>query len=160
MASSRFGGERLIVRALMASALVLIIGACSMPHLADFAPKAPRFVDLSPLPTNPTRPGYVLAPPRLVGPDGSCAAPTQESGFVGTGIALEMSECDVIERAGSPTNMDIGASARGERTTVMTYLQGERAGIYRFVSGRLKSIERVAEPAAPARPAKKTRARS
>jgi hypothetical protein len=148
------------MRTLMASALLLIVSACDQAHFADFAPKAPRFVDFSPLPTNPTRPAYVLARPRLVGPDGSCPAATQESGFVGSGIALEMSECDVIERAGSPANMDIGASPRGERTAVMTYLQGERAGIYRFESGRLKSVERVAQPEAPARPAKKPRTKS
>jgi hypothetical protein len=144
----------------MGLALALIIGACSMPNMADLAPKAPRFVDFSPLPTNPTRPAHILAPPRLVGADGSCPAPTMESGFAGTGIALEMSECDVIERAGSPANIDVGANARGERTAMMTYLQGERAGIYRFVSGRLKSVERVSEPEAPARPAKKGRAKS
>jgi hypothetical protein len=160
VAAGRFGGERLFVRVLMASTLVLIVAACEAPHLADFAPKAPRFVDFSPLPTNPTRPAHILAPPRLVGSDGSCPAPTADTGFAGTGIALEMSECDVIERAGSPANIDVGASARGERTAVITYLQGERAGIYRFINGRLKSVERVAEPEAPARPAKKGRAKS
>ena len=71
-----------------------------------------------------------------------------------------MSECDVIERAGSPANMDVGVNPRGERTAMLTYLQGERAGIYRFVAGRLKSVERVDQPEAPARPAKKTRAKS
>jgi hypothetical protein len=144
----------------MASAMVLIVAACDQGHLADFAPKAPRFVDFSPLPTNPIRPAYILAPPRLVGTDGSCPAAASESGFVGSGIALEMSECDVIERAGTPANLDIGVSPGGERATVMTYLQGERAGIYRFASGRLKSVERVAQPEAPARPAKKTRTKS
>jgi hypothetical protein len=64
----------------------------------------------------------------------------------------------VIERAGPPANMDVGANRRGERTVVMTYSQGERAGIYRFQAGRLKSVERVAQPEAPARPGKKPRA--
>ena len=152
--------ERLIGRALMASALVVIVAACDQAHLADFAPKAPRFIDLNPLPTNPTRPALVLAPARLVGADGSCPAATGATGFAGGGIALEMSECDVIERAGAPANMDIGANPRGERTAVMTYLQGERAGIYRFVNGRLSTIERVAQPDAPERPVKKPRAKS
>jgi hypothetical protein len=151
--------ERFIGQVLMASALALIVAACDQSHLADFAPKAPRFIDLSPLPTNPTRPAHVLAPARLVGPDGSCPAATA-SGFVGSGIALEMSECDVIERAGPPANMDVGANRRGERTAVMTYQQGERAGVYRFVNGRLATIERVAQPDAPARPAKKSRDKS
>jgi hypothetical protein len=148
----------LFVRAVTASA-VLAVGACDSSHLADFAPKAPRFVDFSPLPTNPTRPAYMLGPPNLINPDGTCA-PSQVALPPGTGIALEMSECDVIERVGQPSNVDIGTNRAGERTAVLTYLQGERPGIYRFVAGRLKTIERVAEPAAPARPAKKPRARS
>jgi hypothetical protein len=139
--------------------MVFIVSACEAPHLADFAPKAPRFVDLNPLPTNPTRPAHLLGPPTLIGADGSCTA-AADSGFSGTGIALEMSECDVVARAGSPANIDIGTNARGERTAVLTYLQGERAGIYRFLAGRLKSIERVAEPETPARPKGKARARS
>ena len=158
MAAGR--GERLARRALTASALALIVAACDQSHLADFAPKAPRFIDLSPLPTNPTRPAHVLAPPRLANADGSCPAPSQESGFAGSGIALEMSECDVIERAGAPANLDLGVNRRGERTAVMTFLQGERAGVYRFVNGRLATIERVAQPDAPARPAKKPREKS
>jgi hypothetical protein len=66
----------------------------------------------------------------------------------------------VIERAGSPDNIDVGTNRRGERTAVITYLQGERAGVYRFISGRLTSIERVAEREAPARPAKKGKTKS
>src|SRR5439155_819959 len=61
----------------------------------------------------------------------------------GPGIALEMSECDLVRAAGYTGQVEISRSERGERSVVLTYLQGEHPGIYRFVSGRLKSIERA-----------------
>ena len=42
----------------------------------------------------------------------------------------------------------------GERSVTLTYLSGDRPGIYRFRNGRLVTMERVAEPAQPKRPAK------
>src|SRR5262249_47975475 len=91
----------------------------------------------------------------LVGPDGSCAASTAEPEYSGTGIALDMSECDVVQRAGRPDNIDISTDPGGTRAVVLTYTGGDRPGIYRFASGRLKSMERGAEPPPPERPAKK-----
>jgi hypothetical protein len=82
-----------------------------------------------------------------VAPDGACAAAAE--GQEAAGIALGMSECQLIHLAG-PTNMiDIGTNERGERTAVITYAAGERAGIYRFTSGALVSIEGVPPPAQP-----------
>ncbi len=82
-----------------------------------------------------------------VSPDGACAAVA--AGQEATGVALGMSECQLIHLAG-PTNMiDIGTNERGERTVVITYPAGERAGIYRFTSGALVSIEGVPPPAKP-----------
>ena len=112
----------------------------SLPAAEDMLPLAPK-LELKTLPTSPVR---QLGPPALVGPDGSCSAGSGQSEFGGTGIALEMSECDVIQRAGAPANIQIGANQRGERTAVLTY-GGDRAGLYRFVSGRLVSIERAGE---------------
>jgi hypothetical protein len=71
----------------------------------------------------------------------------------GRTIALDMSECDVVRAAGYTNQMEIATNERGERSVVLTYLQGDHAGIYRFVSGRLKSIERAPEPPAAAKPA-------
>jgi hypothetical protein len=102
----------------------------------------------------------------LVGPDGQCAAAgsapagpaTDESG-AGTsaqnqgGIALQMTECEVVRRAGPPERVELGANERGERSVVLTYV-GARSAIYRFASGRLSVIERGPEPPAPARPQK------
>ena len=69
-------------------------------------------------------------------------------------IALEMTECDVVKRAGFPERVDIGSTERNERQVTLTYNGGPRPGIYTFVAGRLKSMDRVAEPA-PVKPAKK-----
>jgi hypothetical protein len=57
-----------------------------------------------------------------------------------------MSECDVVKRAGSPEQVQIGANDRNERTAVLTYIRGPRPGIYHFTSGRLTLMERAPEP--------------
>src|SRR5215831_6074661 len=63
----------------------------SLPAAEDMLPLAPK-LELKTLPTSPVR---QLGPPALVGADGSCSAGGGQSEFGGTGIALEMSECDV-----------------------------------------------------------------
>jgi hypothetical protein len=60
-----------------------------------------------------------------------------------------MSECDLIRLAGPTDKIDIATNERGERTAVITYAQGERAGIYRFTSGQLTTMDRVDEPPPP-----------
>lgn len=70
-------------------------------------------------------------------------------------IALEMTECDVVKRAGVADRVEIGANERGERSTTLTFLQGARPGIYRFADGRLKSMERAPAPPAPPKPVRK-----
>jgi len=68
---------------------------------------------------------------------------------------FEMTECDVVKRAGIAERAEIGTSERGERTARLTYINGQRPGIYYFTAGRLTTMERAPEPAAPQRPAKK-----
>ena len=70
-------------------------------------------------------------------------------------IALEMTECDVVKRAGVADRVEIGANERGERSATLTFLQGARPGIYRFADGRLKSMERAPVPPAPPKPVRK-----
>ena len=77
----------------------------------------------------------------LVGADGACATPAQAP----RGIALGMTECDLVAVAGPTDRIEIGADERGQRTAVLTYPGGDRAGIYRFTSGQLAVIERVPE---------------
>ena len=66
-----------------------------------------------------------------------------------------MSECDVVARAGAPTNVQIGNAPNGDRTAVLTYNSGPRPGIYHFQRGRLMQMDSVAESAPPPQTAKK-----
>jgi hypothetical protein len=77
----------------------------------------------------------------------------QQPQLASGGIALQMTECDVVRRAGAPEQLQIGADERGERSVVITYVRGPRPGIYRFTAGRLASIERAPDaPGAKAAP--------
>jgi hypothetical protein len=104
----------------------------------------------------------------LVTADGQCpageATPAAEPGPDGTpqlasgGIALQMTECDVVRRAGAPEQIQVGTDERGERSVIITYVRGPRPGIYRFGAGRLTSIERAPEaPGAKAAPKAKSK---
>jgi len=95
--------------------------------------------------------GFPVADP-AVDPSGT---QTTQVPLVPSGIALEMTECDVVKRAGQPEKVDIGTNERGERKVTLTYLRGERPGIYYFAAGRLSAMERSPEPPAPPKPAKK-----
>jgi hypothetical protein len=96
------------------------------------------------------------APPA---PDGTSDGMQQASLLPG-GIALQMTECDVVRRAGAPEQLQIGADERGDRSVVITYIRGSRPGIYRFAAGRLVSIERAPDaPGAKAAPKAKSKAK-
>ena len=78
------------------------------------------------------------------------------------GIALAMTECQVVSVAGYTDRVEISANERGERVVTLTYLSGDRPGIYRFRSGRLVNMERIAEapqPKKPQRAAKQAKAK-
>ena len=77
------------------------------------------------------------------------------------GIGLGMTECDAVRRAGTPSNVSIGAYDKGERKVVLTFLNPPWPGIYTFASGRLKIIDRAPTPPAPAKapPKKKVAAK-
>jgi hypothetical protein len=74
--------------------------------------------------------------------------------LLGGGVALGMSECDVVARLGQPTAVNLGSNPNGLRSAVLTYNAGPRPGIYRFVGGRLAEMDRVEGP--PPAPEKKT----
>jgi hypothetical protein len=71
------------------------------------------------------------------------AAPADTSSLLGTGVALGMSECDVVWRAGQPNSVQLGNAPNGDRTAVLTYDTGPRPGIYRFERGALMQMDRV-----------------
>lgn len=95
----------------------------------------------------------------LVGPDGQCAEPARGFGDQAApagGISLQMTECEVVKRAGAVDKADFGVNERGERAVVLTILRGPWPAIYNFAGGRLVSIERA--PAPPSPPAKSQKA--
>jgi hypothetical protein len=73
------------------------------------------------------------------------SAPTPVSGtpqFLG-GVALGMSVCGVVRRAGPPATVNISAGDQGGRRVVLSYVSGQWPGIYTFDSGRLKVVDRA-----------------
>lgn len=101
---------------------------------------------------------YFTAGPETgrAGPAPSALPPQVRTGP--TGIALQMTECQVVGVAGYTDRVEIG-SDRGQRVVTLTYLTGDRPGIYRFVNGRLNTMERVAEPPQPKKPARTAKAK-
>lgn len=160
-----------LVRGLLAAMLVLGVGACSylpdvgdlkMPSTNSFIPTNANAYNRASVNTN--RP---VSPTDLVDGQGLCAgmaAPAPESGADSAGatdtrlvrgVGLDMTECEVVRILGQPQSANIGSNERGDRSVVMTYTTSESGGIYRFVGGRLVSIERGPEPPAAAKPEKK-----
>jgi hypothetical protein len=148
--------------------LALALGACSTfdtesfraPDLSIIAPRATATLRETPL-KPVTGEDLVDTDGRCagvpVGPDPNVPADRQQTDIpmIPSAIALDMTECDVVKRAGHPEKVDFGTNERNERTVTLTYLKGARPGIYRFAAGRLTSIERAPEPPAPARQQRK-----
>jgi hypothetical protein len=145
----------------MLSALALGLGACAMPDTDSFrAPDASALFRPTSVTNYKDRALAPIAPADLVDAGGSCAgAAAMATGepvpMIPAAIALEMSECDVVKRAGIAERVDIGTNARQERTATLTYTRGQRPGIYHFTAGRLAAMELAPEPPAAAKPGKK-----
>ena len=118
--------------------------------------------------TPPLTPDRSVGPEDLISADGACPgmAP-QDANALANGasgapaqsgvVALGHTECDVARGAGTPDNVQLSNSPRGDRLAVLTYARGPRAGIYTFTAGRLSMVERGAEQAAPPKPARQKR---
>jgi hypothetical protein len=93
-------------------------------------------------------------------PLGASASGTPAGPIAGGAISLEMSECEFVKRAGPPDKVEIARSERGERALALTYSRADRHAIYRFLSGRLVSVESAPAPPPPAaKPAKPGKSR-
>ncbi len=100
-------------------------------------------------------------PPAAAPAPGQAAAPAADTtGLLGGGVALGMSECDVVFRAGQPSSVQIGTLPNGDRTAVLTFDSGPRAGIYHFQRGALREMDSVPMAAAPPQAVKKKPARA
>ena len=171
------GRPKILVTVAMLAATV---GGCGSTQLSDVAS-----VNLVPKVTSLSRPDWLtysgskdetslrpVTPADLVTEGGQCAMTAgeaqttsddgmqQQPALASGGIALQMTECDVVRRAGAPEQLQIGANERGERSVVLTYIRGPRPGIYHFAAGRLAAIERApdapgAKAAPKAKPSKK-----
>lgn len=140
-------------------------GHCAFEPAPTYAPSAPpgaapEAVAQSPAtaPINPrsNQALYFTAGPETGAAGGAPALPPQvRSGP--SGIGLQMTECEVVRVAGYTDRVEIATNERGQRSVTLTYLSGARPGIYRFIGGRLASMERVAEPPQPKKPQKATR---
>jgi hypothetical protein len=167
--------NRMVLRALAVAALVQALGACSSDLSLNNLTLVPKPDTLMRKPDWATfsagKNDFTLRPltsADFVNQDGQCAAAAEQArgsadsaGAEGAapvgGIALQMTECEVVRRAGPVEKIDISADERGERTVVLSYLRGSAAGVYRFVGGRLVSIERApGPPPAPAKSQKST----
>jgi hypothetical protein len=73
------------------------------------------------------------------------------------GIALGMTECQVVRRAGHPDQVTIGGGEHGARKVVVAYAAGPWPGVYTFLGGRLKVVDALPEQPKPAKPIKKKR---
>jgi hypothetical protein len=133
---------------------------------ATFAPAAPALAPATSAPvaqspaSEPINPRSNQALYFTAGPDtgrpagaGPSALPPQVRTGP-TGIALQMTECQVVGVAGYTDRVEISAAPGGQRLVTLTYLSGDRPGIYRFVNGRLNSMDRVETPVQPRKAAK------
>jgi len=85
-------------------------------------------------------------------------APAPGAPVVRTGVSLGMTECEVVRALGHTDRIEVSTNERGQRSVTLTYLTGERPGIYRFVGWQLESLERAGEAPAAPKPAKPKKA--
>lgn len=139
---------------LAVAVLAPLIAACSAPDFSSL--KVPNVGNLTRLDSlsvaSTPAPAQLrpITPADLVGPGGQC--PGNGTGPAQGGIALEMTECEVVRRAGAPENVEVSTNERGERAVTLTYNSGPRPGIYHFAGGRLYDIDRVEQPPPPEPP--------
>ncbi len=144
--------------------LVSADGRCTQPVLAQEPPAAVAQPAVAAIPADPavgSMAGDLAGAPMPVAAIAPEPVPLQEPVFTPVlgGIALGMAECDVVRRAGLPSNVSSGVDDQNERKVVLTYLGGTWPGIYNFSNGRLKEISLAPEQPKPAKPAstKKTK---
>jgi hypothetical protein len=136
---------RMTARLLKGGMLALLLGACSADLSLNSVTFKPETV------FNPSGWTTLSVPlkndPDLLNAEGQCSAAGSDQKAVPLGIALHMTECEVVRLAGPVEKFEFGSDGRGQRLLLLTYLQGPHAGIYRFSGGRLVVIERSPSPA-------------
>ncbi len=133
---SELGEAKRQQRPVSANDLVDVSGACPAPA----APQAVASAGAAPAATAASAASPGAAPAAT-----AASAPSLVDG----GIALGMTECEVVAHAGTPNSVQLGKNPNGDRTAVLTYNAGPRPGIYHFERGQLLEMDRVAEPPPP-----------
>lgn len=144
---------------------------------ADWFSRSGRvFVKNVSIETPPLTPDKPVAPDDLISADGLCTGMAPPIGAGGSGapsdnataapptatgtVALGHTECDVTRGIGvAPDHVSLSNNPGGDRVAVLTFLRGPRAGTYTFSAGRLSSIERAPELAAPQKPERRAKKR-
>lgn len=137
-----------------ASDLVGPDGRCAYGPAPAYARGAPEPAAEAPINPRSNQALYFTAGPETGRTGASQAAVPPEVRSGPRGIAVGMTECQVVQAAGNTDRVEIGSNERGQRSVTLAYMTGDRPGIYRFLSGRLVSMERVAEPPQPNKPQK------
>ena len=147
------------IREIASLVAALLLAACSgsIEKISEAIPRASDFsitgIELNPYSKASMAVAPTFKPPPVsaadyINADGSCAGEGEQSTVVG----LTMTECAAVRALGAPQQVNVGANDRGERLVKLTYLRGDRPGLYVFTAGRLTEIERVFEPAPPPKP--------
>jgi hypothetical protein len=147
-------------------ACVPLVAACSSaPDIfsrdAEWFSRPGRvFIRSVSIETPPLTPDKPVTPEDLVSADGACpgmTAPADANASTaappanapppvsGGTVALGHTECDVVRGIGAPDSVNLSNNPRGDRTAVVTWKHGARAGIYTFTAGRLSSVEKGAD---------------
>jgi len=101
-------------------------------------------------------PRFAMSAPAPSASGGAEAAAADTSALLGGGVAIGMSECEVVAHLGAPSAVNIGRTQGGDRAVALTFNSGPRPGIYRFAGGRLNEMDRVeGQPPPPPESAKK-----
>jgi hypothetical protein len=149
-------------RPITANDLVEANGACPAPPQTAASPAPTQSAAGAPQPqavanptpssaaANPAQPQAAAGAAPTADNSGAAAGPPEADSLLAGGIALGMSECEVVYRAGAPTSVQLGQNPNGDRTAVLTFNAGPRPGIYRFEGGRLMDMDRVEVPPPPA----------
>jgi hypothetical protein len=152
----RRNGVRRLARGAAVAAFGLAVASCGavqnmMPEPGDFHLPNPR--NYAPTQVSsyarPVTASEQVTAADLVDAQGSCPGVAPTAPGPASGVALEMTECQVVRALGPPQQAEIDSAQPGARGVTLTYVNSDRSGIYRFVNGRLATIDRGAEPDPP-----------
>src|SRR3954451_1257035 len=122
-------------------------GAAAAPEAPPAAPPAAS----EPMNSRSNQALYFTAGPETGRTGAAAQAALPPEVRTGTGIALGMTECQVVRIAGYTDRVEIGGD-HGLRAVTLTYAGGSRPGIYRFREGRIVTMDRFEVAAAPPKP--------